>query len=84
MSNKNTPTLKNRRSRLPQNALNLNFSPENNFELTGVTPPQNRGIRFRAPAFEYPSRLPQPNQNQNPFYVNRPYVNPYRPNMDYH
>jgi hypothetical protein len=84
MSKKNTPQSKNPQSQLLQNAPDMNFSPQNNFELTGVTPPQQRGIHFRAATFEYSSRLPQPNPNENPFYVNKPFVPPQRPNTDYH
>lgn len=83
MSKKNTPQPKNRRFQLAKNSPDLNFSPQNNFELTGITTLQQRGIQFRPPAFEYSSRLPQPNPNENPFYVNKPFVPPQHPHTNY-
>ncbi|GJV87880.1 gag-pol polyprotein [Tanacetum coccineum] len=34
-------------------------------------------MRFRSPGFEYQSQLPQPPQNNNIFYQNRPFLPPY-------
>ena len=82
-SKKNTPQSKNRRSRLPQNSSEMNFSPQDNFALTGVSPQQQRGIRFRPSTLDYETQLPQPNQNQNLFSLNRPFIPPQRMNMDY-
>ena len=84
MSKKITPPSKNRRSRLPQNAPDINFSPQNTFELTGVTPPPQQGIRFRPQTFEYPTQLPQPNQCAYLFSLQRPFKPPQRVNTDYH
>ena len=85
MSNKNTPTSRNRsKSRLNQNATNMNFSPEDNFQLTGLTPPQQGGVRFRPQSFQYQTQLPQPNPRDNMFSIHRPFVPPQRVNTDYH
>ena len=85
MSNKKTPQSKNRRSRLNQNAPDINFSPQNNFELTGLTPPpQHSEIRFRPQSFDYQTRLPQPNPRENLFSVHRPFIPPQRATTDSH
>ncbi|GJY60413.1 hypothetical protein Tco_0461070 [Tanacetum coccineum] len=73
MFNKNKKTLKSKtpNSRLQPTAPHL--TPDPNFQLSGVSPP----IRFRSPAFEYNTQLPQPPQNNNMFYQNRSFVAPY-------
>ncbi|GKA19188.1 hypothetical protein Tco_0699103 [Tanacetum coccineum] len=70
-SKKKTPKSKTPNSRLQPRAPHL--TPDPNFQLSGVSPP----IRFRSPGFEYTSQLPQPPQNSNIFYQNRPFNHPY-------
>ncbi|GKD54804.1 hypothetical protein Tco_1288191 [Tanacetum coccineum] len=76
--NKKTPKPKTLNSRLQPSAPHL--TPDPNFQLSGVSPP----IRFRSPAFEYNTQLPQPPQNSNIFYQNRQFNPPYNnPNAFY-
>nr|GEZ46780.1 hypothetical protein [Tanacetum cinerariifolium] len=67
--NKKTPKPKTPNSRLEPSVPHL--TPDSNFQLSGVSPP----IHFRSPTFEYNTQLPQPPQNNNIFYQNRP-INP--------
>ncbi|GKF60070.1 hypothetical protein Tco_0176856, partial [Tanacetum coccineum] len=70
-STKKTPKSKTPNSRLQPSAPHL--TPDPKFQLSGVSPP----VRFRSPSFEYTSQLPQPPQNNNIFYQNRPFNPPY-------
>ncbi|GJZ03276.1 hypothetical protein Tco_0536551 [Tanacetum coccineum] len=70
-SKKKTPKSKTPNSRIQPSAPHLTSDP--NFQLSGVSPP----IRFRSPGFKYTSQLPQPPQNNNIFYQNRPFNPPY-------
>nr|GEW24345.1 hypothetical protein [Tanacetum cinerariifolium] len=69
--NKKTPKSKTLNSRLQPSAPHL--TPDPNFQLSGLSPP----IRFRSFTFEYNTQLPQPPQNNNTFYQNRPFNPPY-------
>ncbi|GKB76663.1 hypothetical protein Tco_0943558 [Tanacetum coccineum] len=71
MFTKKTLKSKTPKSRLHKNVPHLTSDP--NFQLSGVLPP----IRFRSPGFEYQSQLPQPPQNNNMFYQNRPFLPSY-------
>ncbi|GKC94002.1 hypothetical protein Tco_1159444 [Tanacetum coccineum] len=69
--NKKTPEPKTLNSRLQPSAPHL--TPDPNFQLSGVSPL----VRFQSPGFKYHTQLPQPSQNNNIFYQNRPFHPPY-------
>jgi hypothetical protein len=75
---KKTPQPKSRKSRLPQNIPQL--TPDSNFRLTGVSPTVN----FRPATLDYQSQQPLQQQNNNPFFlnrpINRPFISPYQNN----
>jgi hypothetical protein len=71
---KKTPQLKGRKSRLPQNIPQL--TPDSNFRLTGVSP----NVNFRPTTLDYQSPQP-PQQQNNPFAINRPFIPPYQNNQ---